>query len=311
MIIDRIARETGVTPAIIETIINTASRRYKTYRIRKRTEGFREINHPTPVIKFLQRWIVRNFISHLPVHPSVMSYREGVGVSKNAKMHVAQNYLLKMDFQNFFPSIKGGDVRNLILANIRNPSFVELNEQDVDVIVKIACKNNELTIGAPSSPSISNAVLYGFDEFISNESASRGIVYSRYADDISFSTNVPNLLSEIHGMVKKRLEEQKSPCLTINSEKTAFTSRKHRRSVSGLILTSEKKISIGRDKKREVKALCHQFRKGDLPAEKASYLRGYLSYVNSVEPSFIESLRRKFGVELMQRILGMPLVSRK
>jgi RNA-directed DNA polymerase len=78
-----------------------------------------------------------------------MSYKEGVGIIKNAQMHVAQRYLLKMDFQNFFPSIKGDDIRNLIASNIEKPPFKNLSAKDIDVIVKIACRKNQLTIGAP------------------------------------------------------------------------------------------------------------------------------------------------------------------
>lgn len=311
MIIERIAKETGVRPREIEALINTASRRYKTYTIPKRTGGTRKINHPAPVIKFLQRWIVRNYIVHLPVHQNVMSYREGVSVFKNAEMHVSQNYLLKMDFEKFFPSIKADDILKLVWANIERPAFVGLTRDDVEIIAKITCRDGELTIGAPSSPAISNAILYVFDEYISKECAKRNVFYSRYADDISFSTNEPNVLSEIKLIVKKALEDQKSPRLFINDDKTVFTSKKRSRVVTGLVLTSEEKISIGRVKKREIRTLCFKFASGNLPPESLSYLRGYLSFVSSVEPKFIDSLRKKFGAEVMQRILGAPLLARK
>jgi retron-type reverse transcriptase len=306
-----ISRETGVNPSVIAEIIDTASRRYKTYEILKRNGGLRKISHPTPAVKFLQRWVVRNFISRLPVHPNVFSYRRGVGISKNAEVHVAQSYLLKMDFENFFPSIRGEDVKRLILSNVARPPFVDLSSEDIEIIVKLVCRNGELTIGAPSSPAISNAILYNFDEAVLRESVQREISYSRYAADIVFSTNVPNVLVEMKGIVEKLVKEQKFPRLSINDEKTSFTSMKRRRAVTGLILTSEKKISVGRAKKREIKALCHLFRNGGLPVDGVAYLRGYLSFVYSVEPSFIASLRQKFGDEIMNRILDSKLVSLK
>jgi RNA-directed DNA polymerase len=225
-------------------------------------------------------------------------------------MHVTQNYLLKMDFENFFPSIKDDDVRQLIMANVQHPSFVGLTADDVDRIVAIVCKDGALTIGAPSSSAISNAVLYEFDEYISNESARRGVVYSRYADDISFSTNEPNTLTEIKAVVEAALQAQASPRLCINGVKTVFTSKKRIRRVTGLILTSESKISIGRAKKREIKTLCYQFKNGTIPVGGVAYLRGYLSFVRSVEPEFLESLRRKYGSDVLQRIMGPPLVQR-
>lgn len=311
MIIDRISRETGVSPDAIRAIASTASRRYMTYKIAKRTGGFREINHPTPVVKYLQRWIVRNFIAQIPVHSNVMSYKHGVGITKNAQLHVAQNYLLKLDFENFFPSIRDHDVRRLISDNINRPGFVDLNQDDIDFIVGITCRNGELTIGAPSSPAISNAILFDFDERMTKESTAHGVFYSRYADDISFSTNVPNVLFEIKLFVEKALEDQTSPRLRINEGKTIFTSKKRRRMVTGLVLTSEKRISIGRKKKREIRALCFQFKSGALNSERLSYLRGYLSFVSSVEPEFINSLWKKYGADTMQKIVGSPLVRRK
>lgn len=311
MIIDRISRETGVNPAVLETIISTASRRYKTYKISKRTGGDRVINHPTPAIKFLQRWIVRNVIAFLPVHSSVMSYKRGVGISRNAEMHITQKYLLKMDFEDFFPSIKDYDVRLLILANLDKPPLLDLTGEDVGIITSVVCRYGELTIGAPSSPAISNAILYGFDDRISAECSRRGVTYSRYADDISFSTNEPNVLSEIKLVVAGTLRDQAYPRLRINDEKTSFTSKKRRRSITGLTLTSDGEISIGRDKKREIKTLCHTFQKGELSSERLSYLRGYLSFVRSVEPTFIASLRRKYGEETMDRIFDALLVRLK
>jgi RNA-directed DNA polymerase len=240
----------------------------------------------------------------------VTSYRKGVGIFKNAEMHVGHNYLLKMDFQNFFPSITKIDIRKLIMDNATIIQLSELDEQDIDLITKIVCKAGQL-IGAPSSPSISNAVLYRFDDFISKESANRKIQYSRYADDISFSTNTPNVLDEIHEIVANTLLNQFSPRLTINEEKTAFTSKKRRRLVTGLVLTSGNRVSIGRAKKREVKTLCYRFSSGKLLPDQVSYLTGYLSYVRSVEPAFIQSLQRKYGDEIMQKIMGSPLVRRK
>lgn len=240
-----------------------------------------------------------------------MSYKEGIGVIKNADMHVKQNFLLKMDFQDFFPSIKGEDVMALIIDNIMRPPFSELSAEDRNVIVKIACKKNQLTIGAPSSPAISNAILYRFDKLIFDESAKRQVFYSRYADDLTFSTNRPNILAEVVEIVKKALIEQPSPKLRINFDKTIFASKKRRRVVTGLVLTSDSRVSIGRDKKREIKALCHQFCKGVLSVDSLSYLRGYLSYVSSVEPDFIGVLQTKYGADVIEGIVSATPVKRK
>lgn len=311
MIIDHISQETGANPVWLDLLIRSAGRRYKTYFIKKRTGGLREINQPSPAIKFLQRWVVRNYISHLPVHSQARAYREGVGIAENARVHASKNYLLKMDFQNFFPSIRAGDVRNLLIGNLANQALAELNDSDLNAIVRIVCRGDALTIGAPSSPAISNAVLHQFDTVVANRCTELGVTYTRYADDLAFSADAPNVLSLVHDFVQTTLAAQISPRLTINQAKTVFTSKKHRRSVTGLVLTSNSQVSIGRKQKRVIKALCFKFANGELSLGEGSYLSGYLSYVNSVEPSFLQSLRQKYGSELVERISAMVPVQRK
>lgn len=311
MLIDQISRETGVSSELISLIIRTASRRYKTYYIAKRNGGAREINQPTPELKFLQRWIVREIIASLPVGQNVMAYRRQISIAQNAALHVSQNYLLKMDFVNFFPSIKNGDIRLLLQAGLADGSISSELSEDVENIVKIVCRNGELTVGAPSSPSISNAVMFRIDAQLRSKCDELGVVYSRYADDLSFSTNDPNMLHKAHDFVKSTLAENLSPRLSVNDDKTIFTSKKHKRSVTGIILTSNERLSIGRDQKRKIKSLCFQFSKGTLAVSQSSYLRGYLSFVSSVEPTFIESLRQKYGVVLMNQIMNLAPIKRK
>jgi hypothetical protein len=311
MILEKISRETGVDTRSIEAIINSADSLYKTYSIRKKNGGLRHINHPTPTLKFLQRWIVRNFITRLPVHQNVISYRKGVGVHKNAAVHASSNYLLKMDFKDFFPSITTADVKRLLLENKDSYPFSTLSANDIDLVAKIACKAGRLTIGAPSSPSISNAALFRFDTIIARECERMNVLYSRYADDICFSTNTPNVLSNVKNAVQRILLTILSPRITINDDKTVFTSKKRKRLVTGLVLTSDRRVSIGRTKKRYIKGLCHRFILGNLSNDEASYLYGYLSYIKSVEPIFIQSLKSKYGEDAMRKIMDIVPCRRK
>jgi len=215
-----------------------------------------------------------------------------------------------MDFANFFPSIRSDDIKRL-LSDADFGVLGRLREEDIEVVTNVVCRNGALTIGAPSSPAISNAILFEFDSSISERCRTRGVAYSRYADDLSFSTDRPNILSEIFRAVVELLQRQRSPKFSVNPEKTVFTSRKHKRSVTGLLLTSEKKISVGRAQKRRVKTLCHLFKGGRLSPVEASYLRGYLAYVKAVEPTFLEALERKFGTATLFNIFLLEPVRRK
>ncbi|MGH9760941.1 MAG: retron St85 family RNA-directed DNA polymerase, partial [Blastocatellia bacterium] len=276
----------------------------------KRTGGLREINHPTPPLKFLQRWLVKNVFYSLPVNDSVKSYRSGIGILDVAAAHARNSYLLRTDFANFFPSLTGDDIRALIVRNRKKLPLIRGND-DIDVIIKIVCRNNQLTIGAPRSPALSNALLFEFDLRISNYCKKHVVAYTRYADDLFFSTNQPNVLKNVLETVKETIRGQRYPRLHLNESKTVFTSRKRRRIVTGLVLSSENKISLGRNKKRYIRSLVHKYRLKQLSESEISYLRGFLSYAKSVEPNFIGGLMKKFGTALIHTLLSEALTPRK
>lgn len=287
-------------------LIETAPRRYKVYLIAKRTPGkFRTIAHPSKELKLVQRWMVSNVLSGLPVHPAATAYQAGTSILKNAQAHVEHRYLLKLDIKDFFPSIKPADLLR------HYEKFIKpLDEFDRRVLSQILFRRNketkklELSIGAPSSPLISNSVFFSIDEEIQTYCTPKGITYTRYADDLSFSTDQPHVLTEVQNVVASILQRAEYPRLKLNTEKTIHTSKKHRRQVTGLILTPDKKISIGREKKRTIKALVHRYLQKQLPVEQISNLQGQLAYIHSVEPSFLDSLREKYGANELASLLN-------
>jgi hypothetical protein len=310
MILERIAKETGVPQDEILNLVRTASHRYKTYRIRKRTGGYRVIDHPTPDLKFLQRWLNRNIFRDLPVHERAFAYKRGVGIADNANVHARNNFLLKVDFRDFFPSLTDNDVR-LALERHAAEMSVSFTETDISTILRIACKHRALTIGAPSSPLLSNAILYDFDCFLAGICLENHVDYSRYADDLFLSTNQPNLLAGILETIRTDIGNRNSPQLTINNAKTVFTSKKHKRVAAGLVLTSDGRLSIGRKKKRSIRTQIYLYSSDMLPLDEISYLRGYLAFVKSVEPDFLMSVRRKFGDDVINRLLSVEPSIRK
>ena len=86
---------------------------YKVYQIPKRGKDKREksriIAQPSKELKFIQKYVIENYFSILPVHPSALAYKKGTSIKKNAVAHSKSSFLLKMDFKNFFPSIKPAD----------------------------------------------------------------------------------------------------------------------------------------------------------------------------------------------------------
>jgi RNA-directed DNA polymerase len=275
----------------------TATHRYKTYQIPKASGGLRTIDHPARELKLLQAWLVDNVLAHLPVHPAAFAYRKGRGILNHAQVHAAQNYLLKVDFREFFPSITGRDISALLKTNARlfTPP---LDLSDDPLVRSLACKNDRLTIGAPSSPALSNAVMFDFDTYWAERCGRNEVIYSRYADDLYFSTNRPNVLSTILNELRADLMRRDSPKLYINDAKTAFSSRKRRRLVTGLVLASNREVSLGRSFKRRIKSMVFKHGLGGNDADQIARIRGLLSYARSIEPRFITALQRKFGTNV-------------
>jgi len=311
MIIKYISELTGLNSSYVSKVAKSANYRYKIYQIPKRhNKGFRIIAHPSSELKLIQRLLAENIFSQFPIHKSVFSYRKNIGIQNIAKVHLKNNYLLRLDFENFFPSIKRSDIFRFLSENKLENPFV-LNKTDVEIICNIVCKDNCLAIGSPTSPIISNVILYNLDKLWHVNAKKMNIIYTRYADDIYLSTNKQNILSEFFNSAINDLKNMNYPKLFFNHNKTVFTSKKHKRLVTGLYLTTDNNVSIGRSQKRYIKSLVHRYFIGEISDDLISYLRGYLSYINAVEPLFLTSLRTKYGNETINSIFSAPLINKK
>ncbi len=275
----------------------TAYKRYRRFEIEKKTGGKRSIHHPSAKLKLFQKYISKEIFLTLPVHKSVFSYRKNLSIKDLANLHKKNRYLLRIDFKDFFPSIRGENIR-LFLKN----TDLNLNDLEITLINLLVCKKDKLTIGAPSSPSITNAILFDFDKSLFDICSKKGIKYSRYADDLYFSTNEDNQLSSI----LEYMYQYKFPYeikLKINNKKNIFTSKKHKRVITGLIITTDNNISVGRKKKQIIKSLINSYKYNNINDDKKKYLKGYLSYLLSVEPSYIINLKKKYGEDLINELL--------
>jgi RNA-directed DNA polymerase len=307
MLVSIIANRTGVSTAYIEQLFRSADHLYKVYDIDKRHGSQkRRIEQPSRVLKFLQRWIVANVLQDIPIHAAAAAYVPGSSVRLHAEKHVANNYLLRLDVHTFFPSIKKDDIRQHLIKNRNQLHFVDGNA-DIDLLAAVVTRNGGLVIGAPSSPTLSNQIMFQFDELIDRWCRKSQVTYTRYADDLFFSTLTPDRLGLAHEKVIEILASLEYPKLHLNNDKTVYTSRKKKRLVTGVSLTSDGRISLGRQKKREIRSLIYRLQNGDLPSEQATYLAGYLAYARSLEPEFIASLARKYGSDTLLAIAShMP-----
>ncbi|MCE8417595.1 retron St85 family RNA-directed DNA polymerase [Rhodovulum sulfidophilum] len=283
----------------LDRYLSSCPRRYKHYKIDKRggeKDSKRPISQPTPELKGLQRTLLDEFLlERLPVHEAAMAYKKDTSIADNAKVHARNPYLLKMDFENFFPSIKSFDLCSLLIDTGKLDKDDQL---DLRIISRVFFMREGpelvLSIGAPSSPFISNAMLFNFDSIVTEHCSSLNISYSRYSDDLTFSTKEKGILFDIPTFIRETLKLIKYPKLSVNEKKTVFSSKAHNRHVTGVTLSNSGEISLGRSKKRSLRTQVYLFSRGQLLPKEAAALQGYIAFSNSVEPKFVESLLEKY-----------------
>ena len=284
------------TSGELDRFISTCPFRYKIYKIRKKNSlEKRTIAHPSRVLKAVQRTLLSSVLDDLlSVHDSAKAYKKGTGIKDNAKTHLQSNYLLKMDLKNFFPSITSHDFDKLL-----REKYDQADTYEVNILKRVFFMDNDkslvLSIGSPGSPLISNSMLFDFDERMNEVSKSNGVTYSRYSDDLTFSTYSPKVLTEWPKQVEKILNGLVYPKLTINADKTVHTSKRHNRHVTGITLSSEGELSIGREKKRIIRAKIHQA--SVLSPKELSQLRGHLAFLAHIEPETYMRLSKKYETE--------------
>ncbi len=255
---------------------------------------------PEPQLKTLQKLLKTRILNNqdiFPIHESATAYREKGSIRQNIEKHCNNQFILTLDFKNFFESIKQSDFLKYLKISIKNQNFQEYSSLICDIAFRdnsIKDKDFSLPIGASTSPIISNILLYNFDNNISEYSDTLDITYTRYADDLTFSHNKPNKLCDVINKVENTLKQ--IPYLSnlqINDKKTTYMSKKGRRKITGLYLTPEGKVSIGRNKKNYIKKLLRDYKNKHMP-EKLKYIQGHLCFVKSVEQDFWIRLHDKY-----------------
>lgn len=278
---------------------------YKVYNIPKKIGGFRIIAQPAKETKIIQHWIIKNIFNCLPIHDSAMAYKEGASIKINAAAHKDNSYIVKFDFKSFFTSIKSDDLITHFSKHLEGI----LSPDDIKDVARISCIKMKgidklcLSIGAPSSPLLSNTIMFDFDCEVSAWCAVNGVTYTRYADDITFSTKSEGVSARIEPAIRDIARNLEYPRLKFNTKKTIHLSKKYQRRITGLIINNEGNISLGRERKREISALIHRFSLHLLQDNEIYHLQGLLGFAKDVEPSFLMKMKTKYSSELIKELL--------
>jgi RNA-directed DNA polymerase len=167
--------------------------RYKSFQISKRNGGIREIKAPAPDLRLLQRRLsdlLLNCVEEINESKKrkddlAHGFKRKKSIITNARKHQRRRYVFNVDLEDFFPSINFGRVRGFF---IKDANFL-LNAKVATILAQIACHEGVLPQGSPCSPVISNLVGHVLDIHLCKLASANGCTYSRYADDLAFSTS--------------------------------------------------------------------------------------------------------------------------
>ncbi|MDD5435990.1 MAG: reverse transcriptase domain-containing protein [Candidatus Omnitrophica bacterium] len=254
--------------------------KYSKFNIIKKFGGEREISAPIPPLRFIQRKLNFVFQTIFQPHYCVHGFTKERNILTNALSHTKQKYVLNVDLKDFFPSINFGRVRGVFA---KYPFY--FNSTVATFLAQICCNNNQLPQGAPTSPIISNFICARLDRQLLNFAREQNCRYTRYADDLSFSTYLlvlpPALVKSDTSQVAqnniKLGKELKKIIISngfeINEKKIRLRNNKQRQVVTGL--TTNRFPNVTRKFIRQVRAMLHAWQKFGLEKAEQEFYAHY------------------------------------
>ena len=270
--LDDVARLLGFVPSGLSYVLYKIpeANKYVSFDIPKRGGGKRHIKAPEPRLALLQRRLANLLYDCLDelkkgAPPARRSLAHGFerkrSIVTNANLHKRRRYVLNLDLEDFFPSINFGRVRGFFLKD----KHFSLDPKVATIVAQIACHENALPQGSPCSPVVSNLVGHLLDSRLARFAKIHKCTYSRYADDITFSTSrkdfprelafvVPGTEAEWHLGRELRGKIEHSG-FKINDKKTRMQIRGSRQVTTGLMVNE--KVNIRQEYWRAARQMCH------------------------------------------------------
>lgn len=278
---------------------------YHRFTIPKRSGGERVISAPKRRLRVAQRWILETLLAPLPIHEAATAFRAGASIRQNAARHAAKAVVVRLDLEDFFPSISVRRVKGLfasfgynegiatLLALLATePPRVAATLDGERVYVSVG--QRQLPQGACTSPALTNLLCRALDRRLAGAAASTGFTYSRYADDLVFShdrSEAPvGMLMALAGQIVT------DEGFRLKEAKTAVMRPQHRQAVTGLVVNETPRVS--RDDLRRFRAFLHHCQNEGFPAVSArlgrdarAHALGYLAFLHMVNPEQERKIR--------------------
>lgn len=299
-----LAAHSGLPGRQLWSLAFAGHKAYTTFRLAKKSGGTRLIERPTYPLRTAQRWILRNILDRLQTTPHSFGFERGSKLRFHAERHAGAQAVLTLDIKNFFPSVSIAQVTQVYRV-AGYPS------KAASILAHLCTCRGALPQGAPSSPRLANLVCFRMDRRLSQFAVRRGLVYSRYADDMSFSAPSASALARSRPFISHIIRDSG---FRLNTGKTRLVGSQGRKTVTGLVLAQET-VGIGRERLRELRARiqhAHMLR-GE---PNVAAIQGWLDYVSDADPNryhilvrYIERLRASSTTSGLVSLRIRPIVT--
>ena len=271
---------------------------YRSFTIPKSSGEPRRIDAPLPPLRAVQRRILHDILRRIPAHEAVHGFVPGRSTVTNTAAHVGRPLLVKFDLKDFFPTITYWRVVGLF-ASLGYPlgrlriSTDDDSDSIAPVLARLCCFTAEPTSfgsgytpqGAPSSPAISNLILRGLDARLAGIARTMDGVYTRYADDLTFSFSAAGSVGRLRWWVEEVCRQEG---FAVNQDKFRVIRASQRQQVTGIVVNDC--LRVPRRERRRFRAILHNCRLHGVRsqargrADMSGFLRGYASYIHMVHP---------------------------
>jgi RNA-directed DNA polymerase len=336
--LNHLARLTGCSATYLRRIVQRTYYPYVDIARPKRLGGARLISAPEPVLLSVQRWILDNALGHVSPHSSSFAYRKGVSIVDCAEQHVGARWMVKFDLRDFFGSIdeasvfkifREGGYNNLVSLEMARictrmpPGFPQyplnsVRQRYASIPAYAAGKPGVLPQGAPTSGALANTATTDLDTHLSAMAAASGLVFTRYSDDLTFSTGSDwdrQRSSELARAVEKAVVN----CgFKLNRKKTRVVPPGARHIVLGLLVDDERVRLLPEFRRRLIGHIrgVEEFtlqrhahsRKFRSLLSFVRFIDGHIAYAQGIDPPWALSLRERWNQALQSS--GYPISAR-
>ena len=246
--VSSVERDLGIPIKTLYAVSNNLKGHYRKVLIPKKSGGYRKLSVPDEVMKRIQRQISDVLLIHMPISRYAKAYRFGSTTMKNARLHVGKPVVLKLDILHLFDSIRYSDMKDKVFP-------AEIYAENIRILLAMLCYYKDfLPQGAPTSPAITNILMYKFDETVGTWCQERGIAYTRYCDDMTFSGDFDP--AEAIWFVRQELRKMG---FLLNEQKTRIQRSGQQQTVTGIVVNE--KMSIPADYRRKLRQELYYCRK--------------------------------------------------